>query len=856
MTAHAGLPDQFLLDLFREEVRSNVRTLNEGLVGIEQIPDDTRLVEPLMRAAHSIKGAARVVAIDAGVRLAHSMEDLLVAAQKSQLKLTSGHVDLLLRGVDLLDQIGTAAGPSLGVWLAGHSKTVDALVRDLDQTAAGQPVNAAPASADTRPSETFHVDAPVRSPNSSESLTYATGSLAADRMASPTKPAPTTASAPAPGNLAADAHESPMIELFCNETRRQSQALIEGLAELKQNPANTQCLERLFVAARSAKGAAFVVNVTEAIQLGQAAEQLIQSARDGRCRIGAEALRALREAADLMGHIADAVGNEYSQWQASNGSLISDVIARLAHASIVSSGEPSTKSTASSSPDSKPAAPAKGAEAAPAGNAERVVRVTPQSLTRLMGLAGESLVEARWLPVFANSLLKLKKLQAQTRDLLDEVGQLLADSQVEAQALGMLEEARKRLLGCQTELAGRISEFETHARQSDDLNSRLYHEVIASRMRPLADGVHGFPRMVRDLARQLGKRVQFEIVGQSTPVDRDILEKLESPLNHILRNALDHGMETPEERTASGKSEVGQLRLTARHTAGMLSISVTDDGRGIDIDRLRYKVVERGHTNHDTASRMSEAELLEFLFLPGFSTREKATDVSGRGVGLDVVHSMVHGVGGTVRIQSQLGRGTTFHLQLPITLSVIRAVLVKVAGDPYALPHNRIDRLFRLPRAALASLEHRQFCNVDGRNVGMVMGRQVFQLADEGTSVAATDGGDRPANDELNVVLFSNHNDQYGLVVDEFHGEQDLVVRPLDPRLGKVPNVQAAAILDDGSPILIVDLDDLRVSIERLLKTGKLQRTDQAAPGVRFRVSAGCWSWTTRSPSAKSNASS
>ncbi len=338
-------------------------------------------------------------------------------------------------------------------------------------------------------------------------------------------------------------------------------------------------------------------------------------------------------------------------------------------------------------------------------------------------------------------------------------------------------------------------------------------------MRPFRDGVQGFPRLVRDLARQLGKKVQFEILGESTNVDRDILDKLEAPLNHILRNALDHGLESPDQRRAAGKAETGRLVVQARHSAGMLSITIRDDGRGIDLEKLRKKVVERKLTTQEMAANLGEAELLEFLFLPGFSTAEQVTEVSGRGVGLDVVHSMVHAVAGRVSIQSKPGNGTTFHLQLPITLSVIRAVLVEIAGEPYAFPHHRIDRLIRLPRSELRSLEHRQYFEIDGHNVGVVLARQLLRLEGEGDA-------DEKAGDDLVIVLFSNQAHQYGLIVDGFRGEQDLVIRPLDSRLGKVPNVSAAAILEDGSPVLIVDLDDLRQSIEKLLHGGRLRRAE------------------------------
>ena len=230
---------------------------------------------------------------------------------------------------------------------------------------------------------------------------------------------------------------------------------------------------------------------------------------------------------------------------------------------------------------------------------------------------------------------------------------------------------------------------------------------------------------------------------------------------------------------------------------------------------------------------MTDAELYEFLFLPGFSTRGEVTELSGRGVGLDVVHTMATSVGGTVRVQSQLGRGTSFHLNLPITLSVIRAVLVDVAGEPYAFPLNRIDRLLRVATDTIGSVEQRQFLRVDGQNVGVVLGTQILRMTKRPTASlpgteTATISTTPPACAELFVVLFSNHADQYGLLVDGFLGEQDLVVRPLDHRLGKVPNVSAAAVLDDGSPALIIDVDDVRRAIERLLETSKLERTDES----------------------------
>lgn len=449
-----------------------------------------------------------------------------------------------------------------------------------------------------------------------------------------------------------------------------------------------------------------------------------------------------------------------------------------------------------------------------------------QSLNRLMGLAGESLVQARWLPSFSTALLKLKKQHDLLASALDTAYNAAAGGVPREQLADLITDARRQWATCRQDLNAQSSDFEDHAARAEDLNSRLYREVIASRMRPFADGTHGLARLVRDMARSLGKEARLVVAGERTEVDRDILEKLESPLSHLVRNAIDHGLEPTTARKRAGKPPAGAITVEARHRAGMLHVTVSDDGAGIDLDRLRQKVVARGLNSAEVAARLTEAELLEFLFLPGFSTATTVTEFSGRGVGLDVVQDTVRRVGGNVRAITVPGKGTTFHLQLPLTLSVIRAVVVDVAGEPYAFPHTRIDRLIRVPRAEVRSVEHRQFVTVDGANVGLVLAGQVLDIPTPA-----------PATPELPVVLLSDGAGEYGLVVDGFRGEQDLVVRPLDPRLGKVPNLSAAAILDDGSPVLIVDVEDLFRSMDQFIQSGSLVRCEtRPAAGRKKRV--------------------
>ncbi len=314
-------------------------------------------------------------------------------------------------------------------------------------------------------------------------------------------------------------------------------------------------------------------------------------------------------------------------------------------------------------------------------------------------------------------------------------------------------------------------------------------------------------------------------------MDRDILERLETPIAHLLRNAVDHGCESNEERERAGKAGEGVIRLEARHSAGMLLVTVTDDGAGVQLDRVRDAVVKRKLTMPQVAETMSEAELLQFLFLPGFTLKETVTEISGRGVGLDVVQNMVKNVRGNIRVSTQPGKGLRVQLQLPLTLSVLRALLVEVAGEPYAIPLTQIARALRLERDRIQVLEGRHHFTFGDQQVGLLTAHQVL------------DCGEPKFNaDDLPVVVLGDRSARYGVVVDRFLGERELVVQPLDSRLGKIQDISAAALMEDGSPILIVDVDDMVRSIEKLVSGGtavQVERTDlKSLPRKRKRVLA------------------
>ena len=387
-----------MMDLFRMEAEERLAVLSQGLVSLEGAGATAEVIEPLMRSAHSLKGAARIVGLDAAVQVAHAMEDCFVAAQKGQIKLEPAHIDALLVGVDLLTQVSKIPEGEQESWQSSHGEQVERLVANLAAIQAGQAVEAASAP----------------------------------------RPAPSPAAA---------------------------------------------------------------IPVPEQQKVPQA---------------------------QPMPAPAPAIAAQAS---------------------------PPAKAPSSS--PSPPPSPGPGP--ALAEPADRVVRVTAESLTRLMGLAGESLVQTRRFRPFVDSLLLLKSRQTgfleslqRLEDRLSSAGESLPAAERE-----LLSTARGQAARCLEGLGETLETIEEFARGSEDLSGRLHHEVLASRMRPLADGVRGFPRLVRDVSRQLGKQVKFEIVGETTGVDRDILDGLEAPLNHLIRNALDHGLETPEERLAAGKNPVG-----------------------------------------------------------------------------------------------------------------------------------------------------------------------------------------------------------------------------------------------------------------------------------------------------------
>jgi len=660
---------------------------------------------------------------------------------------------------------------------------------------------------------------------------------------------------------APDLSQLSMHDLFRLETENQTQALTSGLLALERDPTAADHLEACMRAAHSLKGAARMVDVDAGVALAHSMEDFLVACQEGRVTLDQVQIDLLLEGVDLMMALTRNPDLDPGQSVGSRRPDVDAFIANLARAlaqqGIATASEAAASPDLSDEPGSQPAPDAQIERETPKREmreremreretperetperetterelperetSDRVLRVTVDNLNRLLGLAGESLVESRWLKPFGQSLLRLKRLHYKSAKAIDSLRAALSHHALDERALAEISEAQRQILKCQHFLSERLVDLDASDRRSTRLAHRLYDQALACRMRPFADGVLKFPRMIRDVGRSLGKQVKLDIVGTATQVDRDILEKLEAPLGHLLRNAVDHGIETPEDRLTAGKTAEGVVCLEAHHSAGALQIIVSDDGRGIDLDKVRETVVKRRLANGKTAGRLSESELLEFLFLPGFTMKSEVTEISGRGVGLDVVQDMIKQVRGVVRISSQMGVGTRFHLQMPLTLSVVRTLLVEVGGEPYAFPLAYIARAVRLPREKIEILEGRQHFELDGQQIGLITAHQVFGRDES-----------KYLSDDLSVVVLGEPRNRYGLVVDRFLGGRELVVQPLDSRLGKIKDISAAALMEDGSPILIVDVEDMIRSMEKLAHADRLNkvRRDTVSGGEKCR---------------------
>lgn len=424
--------------------------------------------------------------------------------------------------------------------------------------------------------------------------------------------------------------------------------------------------------------------------------------------------------------------------------------------------------------EAQSSAPAERARSATPHTAEKTVRTSVERLDNLMNLVGELITDR-------NRLFQIRGSFEQ---------RFRGDPQVEELIQTTLHISR--------------------------ITDQLQEEVMRIRMLPIANVFNKFPRLVRDLARKAGKQVELVIRGEETELDRSVIEEISDPLIHLLRNAVDHGLETPEERRAAGKPERGTILLTARHEESRIILTVEDDGRGIDVERVKASAVQKGLLTEAEAAALSHDEAIHLIFRPGLSTAKVVTDVSGRGVGMDIVRANIERLNGTITVETWPGQGTQFQITLPLTLAIIPTLLVRIGESTFAIPLPAVMETLRVPLADIQTVKGKQVIQLRQRVLPLVRLSQVlgFQMTDNGhlssvfrppSSVSTSGNGQRYEY----VVAVRWGRLEMGLLVDALVGEQELVIKPLGRLIGETPGISGAAILGDGRVALIVDVPGL-----------------------------------------------
>ncbi len=599
---------------------------------------------------------------------------------------------------------------------------------------------------------------------------------------------------------------------FIIEAQEILDRLGEQLVSLEQAPQDSDQLNAVFRGYHTLKGGAGFLGVTAMVELCHAAEEALGAARAGQAVLQAHHFDAAQQSLDYLQSMLDAVssGTEpgyappdlIAQFDVHSGAVAapaaaaaptvggSDLItddefealldqlhggnaptavapAKKADDGLISEDEfealldqlhggaaPGTKPAAvvAPAPIAAPrpvAAPAPAAKptAKPLAEAEHTVRVDTKRLDAIVNLIGELVLSRN----------RLKTLRARLRD----------------------------------------EELDRAVSTLDIATARLQSAVMRTRMQPVGKVFSRFPKVARDVARSLKKEVDLELIGAETELDRNLVEALADPLVHLVRNAIDHGVEMPDLREAQGKPRMGHVRLSAQQEGDYVSIEVQDDGAGIDPEKLRAKAREKGLIDPEAAARLSSEECLHLVFLPGFSTKQQVTDISGRGVGMDVVQSRIRELSGQIQIQSELGRGSRFLIRVPLTLAILPTLLVQAGEDVYALPLARVMEVLHAPRTSLGWFDGRAVLDRRSHTLPLVDLRQWLDVTPAASPL-------------LTIVVLQAGEARFGLVVDQVRGREEVVIKPLPKALRGLRGYAGATLIGDGRMALILDVDGLR----------------------------------------------
>jgi len=737
-----------IVESFVIETHEIFEELDNDLLQLEQRPDDQELIDTIFRAVHTIKGTSGFLSLDQLSYLTHHFEDVLNKLRRSEIDFHASMMDVMFAAFDemkvLLQQVIDEQLVALDL---------DEIVEQLKAISDGS---------------------------------FETGEAASEKA----EPAAQAVEAPEPEE-AAPATSHPIFaddlreiaESFVVETQAIFEQLDHDLLQFQQRPDDKELVGAIFRAVHTIKGTSGFLSLEQLSFLTHHFEgvfnKLLLSEIDFHTSMMVVIFAAFEEMKVLLQQVVDQqlVALDLDGWveqlkAISDGSFDTS---GAAPKKVQQAGKAEPAAQAVEAPEPEEAVSRPETRAAPEPKKKKAdppqadtkggarqkrptetIRVEVERLDNLMDLVGE-------LVLGRNRLLQLvsdMKASDNTDDLLRELDE--ANSQV------------------------------------DFITTELQTAVMHTRMVQMGRVFNKFPRVVRDLAKEFGKEIDLVIEGEETELDKSLVEEISDPLVHLVRNAADHGLETPEIREAAGKPRRGRMRLAAAHEGNHVVIEIEDDGAGIDIERVKQKALERGLVTEQEAAEMTDTQAFELLFQAGFSTAKKLSKVSGRGVGMDVVKTNISRLNGTITITSTPGQGARFTLKLPLTLAIIQSLLVRVGAETFAIPLHAV--------VEVVGLTHKAVSTIRGREV-ITLRDQVLPLLRVGEVLDVE--GYEPDKERTSAVIVDIANQRLGLVVDTLMGQKEIVIKPLGNYLKKVAGVAGSTIMGDGRVIMILDMGEL-----------------------------------------------
>ncbi|MGB1285975.1 MAG: Hpt domain-containing protein [Aggregatilineales bacterium] len=803
--------DNELLSIFRDEVGEHLRHLNNGLLQVEMVDGDEKLniLREMNRYAHSMKGAARAVGFVLVEDVSHHMEEIFHHALDKNLAISPDVADTLYDGLDLIQHVMDGVD--------NDDEHVQLVLRNLAHIVAGEAV------------EHEAIDLPEQRNGTGEHDDLAHDStempvLHMDEHSMPEK-----------AKQVASDTDSDLYRLFKQEATDILQMLNESLlqVEMTHGKQRTTLLQEMNRHAHSMKGAARAVGFGMIESIAAVMEDIFHDILENNADLTPNHADSLYDGLDVMQQALDDNAPEIST-VAQVLSALEQILRDTTPSSPITENDPPTVETPAPVPERQvPSLQTATVEASGLSAttimrpAEETLRVTVSKLDVLMAEASELLVarmqgelherrvielqrkHARWQREWRSVRTSYIRLVRRLQDLNDEIP---AEMQT---IFKFLESNQRHLTEANHALAQLRQILAQDNMQLSTLADGLQDTVSGLRMMPFESIMGGFQRMVRDIARDTDKQVQLDVAGVNVEIDKTVLDALKDPIMHLLRNAIDHGLENPEDRQHAGKSPVGRINLSVEQRGSEIILGVEDDGRGLNTGKIRRKAVERGLLSEAAAFSLSDDETRLLIFQSGFSTSDEVTSLSGRGLGMDIVRERVEGLRGRVGIHSTPGAGTQITLNVPVSLTRIRAILLRTGDEDYAIPSTMVERMDVLPRDRIFMAEGRELVMINDHPMPLASLGALLQSP--GTTY-----------DEhfITVLVLKSADRSIAFEVDRLYSEMELVLKPLGPELSEVPYIAGAALMGSGDVLIILDANDLvrRVSGMTLNKTHRKRK--------------------------------